>query len=296
MATIIDGKQVGLEIREGVRNEIMKLCGTGDDRPGLVVVLVGDNPASATYVRMKKKACETEGIRSFEYILPGSTSEAELLALVDELNRRPEVSGILVQLPLPKQINEAAVIERIDPAKDVDGFHPVNIGRVLIGEGDCFFPCTPLGIQELIVRTVPDLAGKHCVVVGRSNIVGKPVAAMMMQKSKRANCIVTVCHTAAPDISVYTKQADILVVAAGRPNTVTAPMVKKGVVVIDVGTNRIPDPNDASKTIQVGDVDFAGVAPLAAAIAPSPGGVGPMTIAMLMKNTLQAWKRQRGIG
>ncbi|HPT12658.1 MAG TPA: bifunctional 5,10-methylenetetrahydrofolate dehydrogenase/5,10-methenyltetrahydrofolate cyclohydrolase, partial [Bacteroidales bacterium] len=208
---------------------------------------------------------------------------------IDELNRDKNVNGILVQLPLPKHIHENDIINAIDPDKDIDGFHPVNTGK-MVADLDCFYPCTPAGIQELIYRYVKDLKGKHLVVVGRSNIVGKPVANMMLQKNERANCVVTVCHTAAPDISVYTKQADILVVAAGRAHTLTGDMVKEGVVVIDVGVNRIPDPADRTKTKIVGDVDFESVEPKASAITPVPGGVGPMTIAMLLFNTVKAFE------
>jgi len=295
MAMIIDGKKVSEEIRNEVKEDVLDLKKTRNLVPGLAVVLVGDDPASAIYVRNKKKGCEELGIRSYEYTLSSDTSEEKLLALVDELNRNSDVNGILVQLPLPKHINEEKVINSIDPLKDVDGFHPVNVGKIVIGDDDCFCPCTPFGIQELIARTDPNIKGKHLVVVGRSNIVGKPIANMMVQKNDRANCIVTVCHTAAKDIGYYTKQADILVVAAGRPNTVTADMVKDGVMVIDVGTNRIPHPDDSSKTKLVGDVDFEGVSKKASAITPVPGGVGPMTITMLLKNTVKACRLQNGI-
>ncbi|PKL37624.1 MAG: bifunctional methylenetetrahydrofolate dehydrogenase/methenyltetrahydrofolate cyclohydrolase FolD [Spirochaetae bacterium HGW-Spirochaetae-1] len=295
MALIIDGKKVSEEIRNEVKEDVLDLKKNRNLVPGLAVVLVGDDPASAIYVRNKKKGCEELGIRSYEYTLSSDTSEEKLLALVDDLNRNGDVNGILVQLPLPKHINEEKVINRIDPMKDVDGFHPVNVGKIVIGDDDCFCPCTPFGIQELIARTDPNIKGKHLVVVGRSNIVGKPIANMMVQKNDRANCIVTVCHTAAQDIGYYTKQADILVVAAGRPNTVTADMVKDGVMVIDVGTNRIPHPDDSSKTKLVGDVDFEGVSKKASAITPVPGGVGPMTITMLLKNTVKACRLQNGI-
>ena len=231
------------------------------------------------------------GLKSFQHILPGSTPEKELLALVHKLNHDPDVNGILVQLPLPEHINELSVINAINPDKDVDGFHPVNTGKMVNGD-DCLLPCTPAGIQELICRYAGDIKGKHLVVVGRSNIVGKPVANMMYQKNSRANCVVTICHTAAPDISVYTKQADILVVAAGKPFTVDGSMVKDGAVVIDVGVNRIPDPADSTKTKIVGDVDFDSVAPRVKAITPVPGGVGPMTIAMLLSNTVRAFELQ----
>lgn len=293
MAEIIDGKKISAEIREELKVKVLELQNKYGDVPGLAVVLVGDDPASAVYVRMKGKGCEEIGIRSFQYILPETTTEDELMALIDELNKDSKVSGILVQLPLPKHISEKAIINAIDPIKDVDGFHPINVGKVVADEDDCFYPCTPLGCQILINRYVKNLKGKHLVVVGRSSIVGKPVANMMMQKNDRANCIVTVCHTAAPDISLYTRQADILVVAAGRANTITGDMVKNGVVVIDVGVNRIADPSDPSKTIIVGDVDFKSVEPKAAAITPVPGGVGPMTIAMLLSNTVRAFELQR---
>lgn len=293
MTQIIDGKKVSQEIRDSLKVKVSELEKKYGKVPGLAVVLVGDDPASAVYVRMKGKGCEEVGLKSFQHILPGSTPQAELLSLIDGLNSDPDVSGILVQLPLPKHINELAVINAIDPAKDVDGFHPVNTGKMVNGD-ECLLPCTPAGIQELIVRYAGDIKGKHLVVVGRSNIVGKPVTNMMYQKNSRANCVVTICHTGAPDISVYTKQADILVVAAGKPNTVTGDMVKDGVVVIDVGVNRITDPADSTKTKIAGDVDFDSVAPMAKAITPVPGGVGPMTIAMLLSNTVKAFEQQNG--
>jgi methylenetetrahydrofolate dehydrogenase (NADP+) / methenyltetrahydrofolate cyclohydrolase len=291
MAEIIDGKKISSEIRGKLKFKVDELKKKYDGVPGLAVILVGDDPASAVYVRMKGRGCEEIGIRSFQYILPGEISEQELLSLLDQLNTDSNVSGILVQLPLPGHISENSIINAINPDKDIDGFHPVNTGKMVAGE-DCFYPCTPLGIQELINRYVKNLKGKHLVVVGRSNIVGKPVANMMIQKNDRANCIVTVCHTAAPDIGIYTKQADILVVAAGRPCTVTGEMVKDGVVVIDVGVNRIPDPSDNTKTKLIGDVDFDSVSLKASAITPVPGGVGPMTIAMLLSNTVKAFELQ----
>lgn len=291
MAEIIDGKKVSSEIRAEIKERVAQLNKTYGKVPGLAVVLIGDDAASAVYVRMKGKGCEEVGMNSFQHILPEATSLGELLALIEKLNKDSNVNGILVQLPLPKQIDEKAVINAIDPIKDVDGFHPVNVGK-LVADDECFLPCTPHGCQILINRHVKDLKGKHLVVVGRSSIVGKPVANMMIQKNDQANCIVTVCHTAAKDISVYTRQADILVVAAGRAMTVTGDMVKEGVVVIDVGVNRIPDPADPSKTKIVGDVDFDSVEPKAAAITPVPGGVGPMTIAMLLSNTVKAFEMQ----
>ena len=291
MAEIIDGKKVSAEIRAEIKEKVSQLNKIYGRVPGLAVVLVGDDAASAVYVKMKGKGCEEVGMNSFQHILPGSTSQGELLSLIDKLNHDKNVNGILVQLPLPKHIDEKSVINAIDPVKDVDGFHPVNVGK-LVADDECFLPCTPHGCQILINRHVKDLKGKHLVVVGRSSIVGKPVANMMIQKNERANCIVTICHTAAKDISVYTKQADILVVAAGKPMTVTGDMVKDGVVVIDVGVNRITDPADPSKTKLVGDVDFESVEPKAAAITPVPGGVGPMTIAMLLSNTVEAFEIQ----
>ncbi len=294
MAVIIDGNKVSAEIREELRRKVAEIKTRYNRAPGLAVVLVGDDAASAVYVRMKGKRCEETGINSFQHILPGSTTKNELLALIDKLNNDRDVNGILVQLPLPSHISENDIINAIIPEKDVDGFHPVNTGR-MVADVDCFYPCTPSGIQELIYRYVKEIKGKHLVVVGRSNIVGKPVANMMLQKNERANCVVTVCHTAAPDIGYYTKQADILVVAAGRAKTVTGDMVKDGVAVIDVGVNRIPDPADSTKTKIVGDVDFDSVAPKASAITPVPGGVGPMTIAMLMLNTVKAFEIQNRI-
>lgn len=291
MAEIIDGKKVSSELRAELKEKVAQIGKTHGKVPGLAVVLVGDDAASAVYVKMKGKGCEEVGMNSFQHILPESTSQKELLSLIDKLNKDINVNGILVQLPLPKHIDEKAVINAIDPIKDVDGFHPVNVGK-LVADDECFLPCTPHGCQILINRHVKDLKGKHLVVVGRSSIVGKPVANMMIQKNERANCIVTICHTAAKDISVYTRQADILVVAAGRPMTVTGDMVKDGVVVIDVGVNRITDPADPSKTKIVGDVDFDSVEPKAAAITPVPGGVGPMTIAMLLTNTVKAFEMQ----
>ncbi len=292
MATIIDGKSIAQEIREDIKTEVSALLSKHQTPPGLAVVLVGADPASTVYVRNKHKGCEEVGIRSFEYKLPEDTDEAKLLLLVEELNNNPEVNGILVQLPLPKHIDSEKIIHAINPEKDVDGFHPINTGKIMIGDDDCFYPCTPFGIQELISRYEDNLKGKHLVVVGRSNIVGKPIANMMVQKNEKANCIVTICHTAAPDISYYTKQADILVVAAGYPNTVTGDMVKEGAIVIDVGVNRAPHPEIEGKTKLVGDVNFAEVSVKAKAITPVPGGVGPMTITMLLKNTVKAYNLQ----
>ena len=295
MARIIDGKKIADDIRSEIKAGTAELKAKYGLVPGLAVILVGNDPASETYVRMKKKACAETGIDSFEFLRPADTPQQELLELIDNLNARSDINGILVQLPLPEHIDKNGVILRINPEKDVDGFHPVNIGRIVIGDENAFYPCTPYGIQEMIVRTLPNIKGKHLVVVGRSNIVGKPLASMMLQKSNRADCIVTVCHTAAADIGYFTLQADILVVAAGRPMTVTADMVKEGAVVIDVGTNHVPHPDDPGKTKLVGDVDFEGVSKKASAISPVPGGVGPMTITMLLRNTLRACKLQHGV-
>jgi len=292
LAEVIDGKKISDEIRQSIKLKVAELKEKYNSVPGLAVVLVGNDPASEVYVKMKEKGCAEAGINSFKHILPDNVSKEELLSFIDKLNNDSRVNGILVQLPLPKHIKENDVIGAIIPEKDVDGFHPINTGK-MIAEQECFLPCTPNGIQELISRYVKDLKGKHLVVVGRSNIVGKPIANMMLQKNKRADCIVTVCHTSAPDISAYTKQADILVVAAGRPNTVTGDMVKDGVVVIDVGVNRIEDPHDNTKRKIVGDVDFESVSKKASAITPVPGGVGPMTIAMLLSNTLKAFEMQK---
>lgn len=295
MSNIINGKEVAAEIRDEIKSDVNDLVQATGRKPGLAVVLVGEDPASQVYVNMKHKACLNCGIESFQHILHEETTEEDLLMLIDELNNDNNVDGILVQLPLPKHIDEDKVITAIEPLKDVDGFHPYNVGKFVTGSEDSFLPCTPYGCQILINRAVKDLKGKHVVIVGRSNIVGKPLANMMIQKSKNADCIVTVCHSAAPDISVYTKQADILVAAAGRPNLITADMVKDGVVVIDVGTNRVDNPENPEKKKLVGDVDFENVSKKASAITPVPGGVGPMTITMLLFNTVKAFKLHNNI-
>ena len=283
---IIDGKKIAAEIRAEAAAAAAELSRAGAP-PGLAVVLVGDNPASLSYVAAKERACAACGIRSFPVRLPADATQERLLAEVARLNADPAVDGILVQLPLPRGLDEQAVIRAIDPAKDVDGFHPVSLGRLVIGL-DTFVPCTPAGIVELLLRSGVDPAGKHAVVVGRSNIVGKPVAALLARKARGGNATVTLCHTATPDLAAFTRTADILVVAAGRPGTVGAGMVKPGAVVIDVGVNRVPDPARASGYRLVGDVDFDAVAPVASLVTPVPGGVGPMTIAMLMSNTVKA--------
>ena len=284
-AAVIDGKRIAEEIRQEVRRETEELKSRRGITPGLAFILVGENPASQAYVRMKGKGCEEVGFYSVTERLPATTAEEQLLALVNRFNRDPKIHGILVQLPLPKQINEARVIDAIDFRKDVDGFHPVNAGRLMIGR-ECLKPCTPLGIQELLIRSGNDPSGKHVVVVGRSNIVGKPIANILLQKQRGANAIVTIVHTGTKDFSRYTKQADILVVAIGRPEMITGDMIKPGAGVIDVGINRVDDPAAKNGHRLVGDVHFASAVEVAGAITPVPGGVGPMTIAMLLRNTL----------
>ena len=275
-AKILSGKEVSQRIKAELKNEADKLKAKGI-MPGLAVVIVGDDPASRVYVNNKKKACEELGILSEEYALPAETKEEELLALIDKLNADKNISGILVQLPLPKGIDEEKVINRINPKKDVDAFHPANVGKIMIGNYD-FVPCTPAGVMELIAESGIDISGKECVIVGRSNIVGKPMS--MIKKKK--NGTVTVCHSKTKDLKEVTKRADILVVAVGRPEFITGDMIKEGAVVIDVGINRLENKK------LVGDVHFESAEKVASAITPVPGGVGPMTIAMLMKNTLKA--------
>jgi methylenetetrahydrofolate dehydrogenase (NADP+)/methenyltetrahydrofolate cyclohydrolase len=287
-AEIISGKEVAKAIRAELAEEVAELTAKHGIVPGLCTVLVGEDPASVSYVTAKGKACEKLGMKSLHHELPADTSEEDLLKLVDELNRNDEVHGILVQLPLPKHIQESKVLYAIDPDKDVDGFHPVNVGRLVIGE-ERFPPCTPAGIQELIVRSGTPTEGAEVVVVGRSNIVGKPISIMMLQKKTGANATVTVCHTRTKDMAAHTLRADILIVAAGVKNAVTADMVKPGATVIDVGVNRIGF-TESGKAKLVGDVDFEGVKEVAAKITPVPGGVGPMTITMLLKNTVRAAK------
>ena len=287
-AEIISGKDVAQTIRAELSAEVAELKQKHGVVPGLCTVLVGEDPASVSYVTAKGKACADLGMKSSHHELPAETSEDELLKLVDQLNHDDEVHGILVQLPLPKHINESKVLLAIDPDKDVDGFHPVNVGRLVIGE-ELFPPCTAAGIQELIVRSGTPTAGAEVVVVGRSNIVGKPIAIMMLQKKAGANATVTVCHTRTRDMAAHTKRADILIVAAGRQNAVTAEMVKPGATVIDVGVNRIGF-TSSGKAKLVGDVDFEAVKEVAGKITPVPGGVGPMTITMLMRNTVRAAK------
>ncbi len=276
MYNIIDGKKISQEVKEEARKRVLELNEKGVS-VGLAVVLVGDNPASKVYVNNKKKACEATGIKSFEYLLPEDTKREELLALIEKLNADDEVDGILVQLPLPRHLDEKEVINAISPLKDVDAFHPVNVGKIMIGDYT-FAPCTPAGIIELIERSGISVEGKNCVVIGRSNIVGKPMSMLLLHK----NATVTICHSRTKNLSEVTSGADILVAAVGRANFVTADMVREGAVVIDVGINRL----DNGKLC--GDVDFEAVAPKCSYITPVPGGVGPMTIAILMQNTVRA--------
>jgi methylenetetrahydrofolate dehydrogenase (NADP+)/methenyltetrahydrofolate cyclohydrolase len=291
-AKIIDGKKIAEEMQDEMAEEVKKLQAEGIT-PGLSVVLVGEDPASQVYVRNKTRTCKKLGIKSDQYNLDATVSEQELLELVDKLNNDPTVNGILVQMPLPKGIDEGKVINAISPDKDVDGFHPVNVGRMVVGEPG-FLPCTPHGCQVLLKRSGYDVSGKHVVVVGRSNIVGKPVANILVQKKEGANATVTVCHTGTADMGAITRTADVIIAAAGRPNTVTGDMVKEGVVVIDVGVNRVDAPGTKRGFKLVGDVDFDAVSQKAAAITPVPGGVGPMTITMLMHNTIASARMAAG--
>lgn len=290
----IDGKEISTQIKEELTTEVAEIKKAFPDGPGLAVVLVGDDPASHVYVRNKQRACATIGIRSVKHELSAETSEEDLLQLVTDLNNDASIDGILIQLPLPKHINENRVIETIDPTKDVDGFTPANVGKMVIGQ-ECFLPCTPYGIQELLRHSNIETAGKHVVVVGRSNIVGKPIAMMMAQKGPTANATVTITHSRTADLAAECRRADILVAAIGAPEFIKGDMVKDGVVVIDVGINRIDDATAKNGSRLVGDVAFDEVAPKAAAITPVPGGVGPMTIAMLMVNTLTSFKRRNNI-
>jgi len=286
-AELIDGRAIAKKVRDEVAVRAKALTRKGI-KPGLAVVLVGEDPASVVYTSSKAKAAEEAGMFSLNIKLPADTSQADLIRRIDELNSNPNVHGILVQMPLPKQIDPDTIIRRIDPAKDVDGFHPVNVGKMLVGEQDGFIPCTPAGIQVLLRESGVKTPGKDCVIIGRSNIVGKPMAALMIQDNDNANCTVTVCHRHTADLRSQTRRADILIVAAGRARMVTGDMIKAGAVVIDVGTNRIADATTKSGTRLVGDVDFESVREVASKITPVPGGVGPMTIAMLMSNTVRA--------
>ena len=286
---LIDGKKIASDIRKELKEKIDKLRAEGRNVPGLVAIIVGDNPASQIYVASKSKACEEIGMRTKVEKFPVKFQEKELIEVIEKYNSDKDYHGILVQLPLPKHINENKIIEAISPKKDVDGFHPMSVGNLVIGK-ETFVSCTPAGIQELLKRYYINTRGKHVVVVGRSNIVGKPIANLMLQKNDYANSIVTVCHSAASDLSYYTKQADILIAAIGQPEMIKGDMVKEGVVVIDVGINRIEDKTSSKGYKIVGDVAFNEVAPKSSYITPVPGGVGPMTIAMLLSNTFKAYK------
>lgn len=290
---IIDGKAVAQKIREGIKREVAELKEKGII-PGLVTILVGENPASVSYVTAKQKTAHELGFYSVQENLQENVSEEELLKLIDKYNKDPMIHGILVQLPLPRHIDERKIISAIDPRKDVDGFHPVNVGKLVIGE-PCFIPCTPYGILMLLAETGVEVSGADVVVVGRSNIVGKPIAILLMQKRKPVgNATVTVCHTGTKNMAEHTRRADILIVAAGVPKFITADMVKEGVVVIDVGVNRIGTTPEGKAKL-CGDVDFDSVKEKASYITPVPGGVGPMTITMLMKNTLESAKMWSGL-
>ncbi|MHC5085450.1 MAG: bifunctional methylenetetrahydrofolate dehydrogenase/methenyltetrahydrofolate cyclohydrolase FolD [Planctomycetota bacterium] len=285
-ARIIDGKQVAADMRAELKEKVAQLKDKGVT-PGLAVVLVGEDPASKSYVTAKERACEEIGIYSDDNRLPAETTEGDLLALIDKLNKDPKINGILVQLPLPKHIDEDNVLLAIDPAKDVDGFHPVNVGKMVVGQ-DAYLPCTPHGVIQLLLRSNVKLEGAEVVVVGRSNIVGKPVANMLIQKAATGNATVTVCHTRTKNMAEHVKRADIIIAAAGWPNTITADMVKDGAVVIDVGVNRVEDATKKRGYRLAGDVDFEAVKEKASLITPVPGGVGPMTITMLLYNTVQS--------
>ena len=293
-AKIIDGKAIAEEMRGDLANEIESLR-QSDITPGLAVVLVGEDPASQVYVRMKGKACEKIGIFSETVKLPIETTEAELLAVIDRLNNDKKINGFLVQLPLPKQINERKVLFSILPEKDVDGFHPVNVGKVASGDATGFSPATPYGVQQMMIRSGVEISGAHAVIVGRSNIVGKPMASLLVQKAEGANATVTVCHSRTKNLADVTRQGDILIAAMGVPEFVKADMIKPGAVVIDVGTNRVDDPSKERGYRLVGDVDFENAKEVASAITPVPGGVGPMTITMLLYNTVRAAKQWAGV-
>ncbi len=288
-AEILDGKKIAAEIRAELASAVESLKAQGAT-PGLGVVLVGDDPASHSYVTAKEQACKDLGMFSDDNRLPATASQDEVLAVVERLNRDPRIHGILVQLPLPKGLDESAVLRAVRPEKDVDGFHPMNVGRMVIG-AEAFWPCTPHGVIQMLARSGVRTEGAHVVIVGRSNIVGKPLANLLLQKAPHANATVTVCHTGTRDMGYFTRQADILIVAAGRPKTITADMVRDGAVVVDVGVNRAPDPSKKSGFRLVGDVDFEAVREKASKITPVPGGVGPMTITMLMYNTVESARR-----
>lgn len=288
-AKIIDGRQIAAQMREELKQRIAVLRQRGI-QPGLAVILAGDDPASQSYVKSKAKACAEIGIYSVDNRLPAEISEEELLSRIEQFNRNERIHGILVQLPLPEHIDEMRVLMAISPEKDVDGFHPVNVGKMVIGQR-CFLPCTPHGIVQMLVRSGVQLEGAEVVIVGRSNIVGKPLANLLIQKSRLGNATVTVCHTKTRNLAEHVQRADIVIAAAGRPRTITAEMVREGAVVIDVGVNRVEDPAAKNGYRLVGDVDFESVQQKAAMITPVPGGVGPMTITMLLYNTVESAER-----
>jgi len=292
-ARIISGTEIASQVREEIGKEVAEMKARHEIEPGLVTIIVGKNPASVSYVTAKQKTAKELGFYSVQEDMPEDVSEKALLDMIDRYNNDPKIHGILVQLPLPGHINETKVIYSLNPDKDVDGFHPVNVGRLMIGEAR-FYPCTPYGIQQMLMRSNIKIDGAEVVVVGRSNIVGKPIAMMLVQKSVGANATVTMCHTGTRDLAFHTKRADILIVAAGRPKAITADMVKEGVVVIDVGVNRI-GMTPEGKAKLCGDVDFDALKDKASAITPVPGGVGPMTITMLMLNTVKAAKSVIGV-
>jgi methylenetetrahydrofolate dehydrogenase (NADP+)/methenyltetrahydrofolate cyclohydrolase len=292
-AKIISGTEIARQIREEIKQEALQLKAKYNLVPGLVTVLLGTDPGSLSYITGKEKTAKELGFYSERIDLPETTSQKDLLALVDKLNKDPKIHGLLVQIPLPKHISENEVLYAINPKKDVDGFHPVNVGKLMIGDAD-YLPCTPAGIQQLLIRSGVQIDGAEVVVVGRSNIVGKPITNILLQKGKGANATVTLCHTHTRDLAFHTRRADILIVAAGKPKAVTADMIKEGAVVIDVGVNQIGT-SSTGKRILVGDVDFETVKEKASMITPVPGGVGPMTITMLMLNTLKAAKLAAGL-
>ena len=292
-AKIINGAEIAAQIREEIKQEVLQLKAKHNLVPGLVTVLLGSDPGSLSYISGKEKTAKELGFYSERIDLPETTSQKDLLVLVDKLNKDTKIHGLLVQIPLPKHIDENEVLYAINPKKDVDGFHPVNVGKLMIGDAD-YLPCTPAGIQQLLIRSGVQIDGAEVVVIGRSNIVGKPIANILMQKNKGANATVTLCHTHTRDLAFHTRRADILIVAAGKPKAVTADMIKEGAVVIDVGVNQIGT-SKSGKRILVGDVDFDTVKEKASMITPVPGGVGPMPITMLMLNTLKAAKIAAGL-
>jgi methylenetetrahydrofolate dehydrogenase (NADP+)/methenyltetrahydrofolate cyclohydrolase len=292
-AKIINGAEIAAQIREEIKQEVLQLKAKHNLVPGLVTVLLGSDPGSLSYISGKEKTAKELGFYSERIDLPETTSQKDLLVLVDKLNKDTKIHGLLVQIPLPKHIDENEVLYAINPKKDVDGFHPVNVGKLMIGDAD-YLPCTPAGIQQLLIRSGVQIDGAEVVVIGRSNIVGKPIANILLQKNKGANATVTLCHTHTRDLAFHTRRADILIVAAGKQKAVTADMIKEGAVVIDVGVNQIGT-SKSGKRILVGDVDFETVKEKASMITPVPGGVGPMTITMLMLNTLKAAKIAAGL-